>query len=202
MNSNPPRFDPWRAPALFLWLVFFAVGLVPEWVYGQLRNMGGVVTQRALINNMSLLPLAMAAYLTLFFYQRCAEAGLPPVETKGKSFQLGLLALIAFVLPVHLEQFMEYMTVPVAEYRRIIFGLIAAKCIAWLYLFSVIGRYYLGNGYRVFVRMPSLFPSVHALPAKQEAIPLPNATPEQETGDDPACEAPEDSARSVREQGF
>ncbi len=202
MNSTPPRFDPWRAPALFLWLVFFAVGLVPEWVYVQLRDVGGVVTQRALINNMALLPMAMTAFLTLFFHQRCAEAGLHPVETKGKTFQLGLLALIAFVLPVHLEQFMEYMTIPVAEYRRIIFSLIAAKCIAWLYLVSVIGRYYLGNGHRVFIRMPSLFPSVHALPAEQGADPLPNATPDQETENDPAHEAPEDSAQSVREQGL
>lgn len=201
MNSNRQRVDIWRMLTFALWMIFFAAGLVPEWVFAQLRELGHVVTQRALINNMAILPLAMTAYITIFFYQRCREAGLGPAISRGKSFQLFLLALVAFALPVRLEQFMDYLLIPVAEYRRILFSMIAVKCIAWLYLLSVIGRYYFYNDYRVFVRMPSIFPSVHgykrALPPAATTFHGGTLEPENTL----PCEAPDDSPESVREHG-
>ncbi|HPO15614.1 MAG TPA: hypothetical protein PLI09_19385 [Candidatus Hydrogenedentes bacterium] len=202
MNSNRQQVDIWRIPAFGLWLIFFAAGLVPEWIYVQLRELGHVVTQRALINNMSLLPLAMTAYITVFFYQRCCEAGLSRPMARGKSFQLFLLALIAFVLPVRLELFMDYLLIPVAEYRRLLFSMIAVKCIAWLYLLSVVCRYYFFNGYRVFIQMPSLFPSAHAHKAavKTNSLNKPVAIIDPECGRIP--DSPEDSAASVREHGL
>lgn len=154
-------FDFWRIPILALWMAFFAVGLYPEWVYDQTRELGQVAVQRALINSAWLVTLAWAAYLGWFTRVRCREAGDTRGAAAAKGVQVLLLGLTAFMPLVRLENIAEYRYIPVPQYRWIIYGVIGAKCIACLYLVLLILRYYLSSGYNAFVNMPALFPSAH-----------------------------------------
>ncbi len=141
-------------------MAFFAVGLYPEWVYDQMRELGQVVSQRAMTNSAWLITLSWAAYLGWFTLARCREAGDSPASASAKAMQVLLLGLTAF-MPLRLENIAEYQYIPVPEYRWILYGMISAKCIAWFYLELVVLRYYLFSGHTTFVNMPAFFPSAH-----------------------------------------
>ncbi len=194
MTQSPRQHDGWRWPAFFLWMLFFAAGLFPEWVYYQLRDAGQVATQRALTNSFYLLPLAMAGFFAGFVFVRCREAGTGEAAT-GKAVQVWILALVAF-LPIRLEQVVDYWNIPVPEYRRLILSMASVKCIAWLYLLSIVFRYHFCSGYRLFQRMPSVFPSSRKASktahSPEAAGPQPPASPPD----------PEDTAEAIREHGI
>jgi hypothetical protein len=151
--------DYWRFPALLLWMVFFSLGVSPEEIYHYCRMVGHVTTQRALTNSPWILPLGMAAYLAMFTFHRCREAGLDDIQARGKAFQVMILALPAF-LPIRLELVLHYRDIPIESYRWVVLGVAAAKTLTWFYLCSVVVRYYLGWGAQVYRDMPSVFPSV------------------------------------------
>jgi hypothetical protein len=153
------RHDCWRWPAIGLWAVFFSAGLLPEETFRVLRTLGRVPTQYALINSCHLITLAFAGYLVFFVNQVCRDHGDSPESARGKSLQIGILALAAFIaLP--LERVVYYSDIPVAEYRRLVLAVAAMKYLTWAYLFTLVFRYYFVEGPRVFLRLPSLFPSV------------------------------------------
>lgn len=160
MDKPQNSLDLWRIPILVLWMAFFAVGLYPEWVYDQTREIGHVAIQRAMINSAWLVTLAWAGYLAWFTLVRCREAGDSHAAAGAKGVQILLLGLTAF-LPLRLENIAEYQYIPVFEYRWLLFGMISAKGVAWFYLVLIILRYYLFSGYRTFTDMPALFPSAH-----------------------------------------
>lgn len=194
MTPSSRQRDGWRWPAFLLWTSFFAAGLFPEWVYYQLRAWGQVVTQRAMTNSLYLLPVAMAGFFAGFVFVRCREAGTGNAAM-GKAMQVWILALVAF-LPIRLEQIGDYLRIPEAEYRRLILGMATVKCISWLYLYSIVLRFHFWSGYRLFLRMPSVFPSGRTPePAVSTSVASPAA---------PAVTSAEldDSPESVREHGL
>ncbi len=163
--APPPQSDIWRWPNLALWTVFFAVGLFPEYVYNTLRDVAGVLTQSALVNSVNMLLFGLSAYLAYFTWLRCREAGLSVAAAHGKATQLGILGLAAF-LPIGLHQLPEYRDTFTAEGLRVMYSFAAAKFIIWLYLYSIILRFYLFSGYAVFERIPALFPSSRTMKEK------------------------------------
>lgn len=169
--------DLWRWPTLLLWLIFLLAGLLPEKAFFLLRDLGHVATQNASVNSVWLPVVAMAAYLTFFAYYVCRKADLESGEAEGKALQIAVLALLAF-LPLRLEQFNEYLLVPVPEHRRLLIAACTVKCIAWVYLLTLLLRYYCWNGKSAFSRMPSAFSS---RPRPQTCIkPTADFIPDQE----------------------
>lgn len=149
----------WRIPAFLAWMPLFFAGYFPEWTYHWLRDVGGVVTQRALINNHYAITLASAGYILFFTYRRCRDAGDDAANAQGKALQLGVAGLLAF-LPMRIEYLPDYFAIPVPEQRRLLLFFAAAKTATWLYLFSIVLRYYVWSGERVFQKMRPLFPSL------------------------------------------
>lgn len=184
--GGPP--DYWRLPTLLLWAVFFAVGLAPATVYAYLRQISAVVPQRALVNSEYSLTLALAAYLTLFCYQRGRETGMRPFTAQDKAFQLGVISLIAFV-PFNYNLILTAHINPYISSPALIYGIGAAKIIAWLYLLGLFLRYYARGNPEVFTEIPSMFPSTRKDKNKKNAPPAstpqqPNAQKENPTGED------------------
>lgn len=151
-------FDPWSLPNIAAWVVVFAMGLQPEYTFYLLRNVSNVVTQNAFTNSYYLITYAFTVYLVWFAYRACRAADLPVDEAQGKALQIGLIGLLAF-LPMRLEQAIYYhqIALPLDRYLNVATGL--AKCLAWLYLFSLVLRFYTWEGPDAFARIRGLFPS-------------------------------------------
>lgn len=163
--------DYWCGPTLLLWGVFFALGISPEAAFEQLRIVAHVTTQHAMTNSPWLLFWGLVVYYGYFTYRRCQEAGLPAVEQEGKTLQVILLSLAAFY-PIQPELLFQ---VPYAHLRYVVIGVFSTKALAWLYLFSILLRYYLFSGQNVYVRMFSLFPSVRHTASESAAEETPPA---------------------------
>ena len=160
MGEPEGRFDVWRLPTFGLWLVFFGVGLVPEVVYERLRTAGTVVTWHALTNSPYFITVALAGYMAVFTFNRCRDVDLPDFIAYGNALQNAIVAVVAF-LPFPLELLLEAADIHDLDARRFIYGVGSAKIVTWLYLLTLIGRYYLLGNARVFARIFSIFPSVH-----------------------------------------
>lgn len=142
---------------------------MPELVFYHLRELAGVVTQEAFVNSSAVITLALAGYLALFVRRRCLEAEVDPADAVGKAFQVGILALIAFLeIPrtsgayettTLLHEFINYQDIVTPEGQRAVLLVGSAKLLAWFYLFSLLFRYYIFEKPRVFARMASMFPS-------------------------------------------
>lgn len=145
---------------MLLWVVFLTAGLVPEPVYHWLRESGGVLPHRALINSPYLVTLMLAAYVILFVLHRCIEAGLSPYLAQDRALQLGVVALVAF-LPLDLVVLFTAHLHPLIQSRFLLYLAGVAKLAAWWYLFTLLLRYYVFRADDVFARIPSLFPSTH-----------------------------------------
>ena len=154
MDTNPQSPDWWRAPALAAWVPLLAAGLAPDMAFDLLREAGRVTTINALVNNAWLVTFALCAFLGTFVAFRCREAGDTGAEAGDKGVQAGLLGLIAF-MPFPLENPADLLRVSSPELRWILLGTLASKGILWLYLVSLLLRYYLGGSAEVFRRMPT-----------------------------------------------
>ena len=160
MSKSPPRLDLWRVPAFLLWLSLFAAGLVPERVFQQLRTLGHVKTQSALVNSHYVITLALAAFVGMFTYARCRDAGITELPARGKALQTCVMGLVAF-LPVPWMLLPRLLEIPKLELRLVVVFVCAAKLLAWSYLLSVLFRYYFWNGYRAYWDMFMVLPSMH-----------------------------------------
>ena len=159
---------------LLLWLAIFMIGLFPEVVFVWVREAGYVVTLRALVNSHWFITLACSGFLGWFTFCRCAECGDYADVAFGKSVQIVILAITAF-LPMGIEKVSIYFLIPIPFYRYLILSVITVKALAWLYLVTLILRYYLISGYAVFKNIPLLFPSA-LMPREEDNIPA--ASPE------------------------
>jgi len=177
--SEPAEQNPsWRLATFALWIVFFAVGLLPESVYYTLREAGSVTTQDALINSPYFITVALAAFLGYFSWNRSREELVPEKIAWRTAAQNGIVALLAF-LPLPLGLLNQVAEVPLPGVRRFIYGIAALKLGAWGYLFVLMSLYYaLGNG-RVFAWVAHVFP-IAGTETKVEAETAPNPVEEDE----------------------
>jgi len=152
------KSDPWRWPALLVWLLFLLAGLVPEPVFFALREAGGVLTQDALVNSAWLVTLGLAGYMGVFALRRCLEAGLSPAEAQDRALLLGVLGLMAF-FNNNLMLFFTAHTYPLMQTRFQVYLVGIGKLLAWWYLLSLLIRYYAFADHTVFARIPAIFPS-------------------------------------------
>lgn len=161
MSESHRRRDSWAIPNLALWAVFFVIGLEPERVFLVLRLAAGVVIQDAWANSPVPITLALPGYLAFFAYQRCIEAGVSPRGARARAAQVAVLGLAAFFWVSPLQMVGWLYEIPVRSLRLLVYPVLAAKVLTWLYLYSMILRHVgLGN-HQAFARMPVLFPSVH-----------------------------------------
>lgn len=158
MEQSPNRPDSWSIPLLLLWQVFFWVGLFPEPVFYLLRDTGRVVTQNAWVNSPAIISIALAIYLAVFVFNRCRDSGLEGRQARGKALQSGVVAAVAF-MPFRIDLLLNAGEIPVFNLRLIVYLVAAVKFASWLYLLSLITRYYGVGNSRVFVHMACVFPS-------------------------------------------
>lgn len=167
MTSNPSARDPWRLPAMLLWLWFFLLGLWPELTFDAFRTAGYVFSQNAVINSYNFVTWSLTAFLAYFVYQRSLEAGLPPMEALGKAIQIGVLAFVAFIdLPI--EQIPDIRR---PGDRALVLGTVGLKLLVWLYLYILVARYHWRRDPRVIARALPYFALVPPAPgaAKEKA---------------------------------
>lgn len=160
MPREYPESRVWGFFALLLWLAFFTLGLFPNFIYEYLRNEANVITAHALVNSVYLLYSALIVYFFGFLYRAARYAGLSSVMAQVLAVQLSLVALLAF-LPLPLEYIPDYFRAPDATWRRLILAVCAFKIASWLYLLTLLFRYYLFSGAEVFRQMAPVFPSAH-----------------------------------------
>ncbi len=168
LSESPGKWDSWAIPNLALWGVFFVIGLDPERVFWALRLASNVVIQDAWANSPIPITLALAGYLAFFTYQRCLEAGASPRGARARAAQVAALGLAAFfwVSPSTMVHWLY--EIPVRSLRLAVYPVLAAKVLAWLYLYSLVLRHVgLGN-HEVFARIVVLFPSVHLWSDEEE----------------------------------
>lgn len=158
MSEPEPRFDPWALAAALLWLVFLCAGYLPEEVFAFLRAQGRVVTQDAMVNSPYLITIGFSMYFGYFAYQCSRECGLSAADSQARALQVGIVGLLAF-LNVPLQTLIDAPQIPVAHYRHLVFAIFGAKSAAWLYLASLILRYYILQNAQVFGNLVSMFPS-------------------------------------------
>jgi len=156
--SASRQYDLWRYATFLLWFVLFLAGLVPEPVFLLLRQAGGVLTQRAIVNSPNALTVALAGYVVLFVYHRCRDVDDSPGAAQDKALQMGVVALLAF-MPVDLGSVLAAHKAPVLAQRLMLYGAALFKLMAWWSLLALFVRYYLFRGDRAFAEIASLFPS-------------------------------------------
>jgi len=170
VSREYPESRVWGPVALLLWLGFFTLGLFPDFFYEYLRNEANVVTSRAMVNSVFLLYAALIVYFFGFLYRAARDAGLSSVMAQVLAVQLSMVALLAF-LPVRLEYIPDYLRAPDATWRRLILTVCAFKMASWLYLLTLLIRYYLFSGAEVFRQMAPVFPSARNEGAEGEESP-------------------------------
>lgn len=173
------RRDFWDLLTLGLWTVFFALGLVPELAFFVLRELGAVPSHTALVNSSAVLTLGLTTYLALFAYRRCRESGFGSTGSQGKSLEVAMLSLVAFLeIPAKgfafesrtlLGILLEVGELPGLYLQAVVLFVGACKILAWFYLYSLVLRYHAFGNRQVFARIPSLFPSTwHSADTKPE----------------------------------
>ena len=189
MSDTPRNRDLWRVPTLALWIVFFLIGLAPEQAYLWLRDLAGVLPQRALVNSYHLVTLALAGYVGLFCHYRCLGAGLSPREAQDRGLQLTVVGLVAF-LAVDFRLLLVAHTDPIFQYRLATYFIGVSKLVAWWSLLALFIRYYTFGDDHVFAGIPSLFPSTRRNkdtgPRPASSDETPSSLPPQGPEDDAA----------------
>lgn len=148
-------------------MIIFLMGMFPGIAFTALREAGYVVTMRALINSNWFITLACAAFIGWFTFRRCVECNDSADVAMGKSVQIIILAMTAF-LPMEIEKALLYFFyIPDPFYRYLILSVLATKALAWLYLVIMILKYYLVSGHAVYRDIPLIFPSAF-LPREED----------------------------------
>lgn len=166
---KPESTSSWDYLALLLWAVFFAGGLVPEMIFVVARDAANVSARSALVNSSSVITLAFSVYIAMFAFRRCRELGLDLGEAYGRSAQIALMGLAAFLeipgrgssLETHtlLHIVIRFQDIPDQSLRNMVLFIGVFKLAAWWYLFSLILRYHAFGMRDVFGRMPAFLPS-------------------------------------------
>ena len=157
------RNDPWAIGAFLLWALILLAGLLPTATFWWLRNLGGVLTQNALVNSPIDIWIAFSAYVVFFTWGRCREGNAIPERARANALQIGFFAFAAFspIRPQHIQWALQIPDSSLRAYLlTVIGGLTLLKLGAWLYLLSLLTRYYLFHNYTVFSNIPSIFPSI------------------------------------------
>lgn len=149
----------WGVAALLLWFGFFGVGLFPDFCYDYLRTQANVITAHAMVNSVFLLYAALVVYFFTFVSRAARAAGLSGVIAEVLAVQLSIVALVAFLPVVRLDYIPDYLHSPDPPSRRLALTACAFKALSWLYLLSLLCRYYLWSGGEVFRQMVPVFPS-------------------------------------------
>jgi hypothetical protein len=154
---------------MLLWSVFFAIGLVPEFVFHLLRNRAAVSTSTALVNSSAIITLGFTFFLVWFVYRNGLESYSNRAAARGKATQIGILALLAFMdVPTRSGVFQVHTLLEIVFelddlsdwYLRFVVMLVAfSKLAAWCLLYSLFFRYHLLGNRLAFTSIPSLFPS-------------------------------------------
>lgn len=158
MQYTDDGYDFWRIPTFVLWLAFFAIGLAPEPAFLLLRDIAGVLPQRALVNSARMITVMMAAYMAVFASNRCIQSGLSQAGAQDRALQIGIMALAAF-LPIDFVTLFTLHLNPLAQDKALNYAAGGIKILAWWYLLSLFIRYYLFGQEDAFASMRSLFPS-------------------------------------------
>ncbi len=171
MSNSPSSPDLWRLPAFLLWVLLFLIGLVPDEVFRLFRELGHVKTQSALVNSHYLITFCLAGFLGHFTYQRSVDAGTDDLSARGKGLQSAVFGLVAF-LPVPWELLPALHDIPKLELRLAVLFACSAKFGAWVYLLSVLVRYYFWSGQAVYQGMSSVLRGSHTV-VHSEAVKWP-----------------------------
>lgn len=163
------RNDPWAIGAFILWIVILVMGLLPNETFWFLRRISGVLTQNALLNSPLDIWIGFSAYVAFFTWRRCHESTVLPERAKANALQVGFFACAAFC-PIQPKDIQWALQIPDDNLRAylltVIGSLTVLKLGAWLYLLSLLFRYYMLHNYSVFSNIPSVFPSIRR--AKRE----------------------------------
>lgn len=198
VTDSQARPDPWRFAAFPLWIVFFAMGLMPEPVYILLRELAGVTTQRAWVNSPVAITVSFAGFMAWFTFHQCRLAGLSPAEIRGNALQIGVLGLVAFLaLPQSAFALPELGlwtlvfhadSIPDPYLRKVVYMAAITKFGAWLYLFSLVFRYGILGNDRAFATIRGLFPSLYRSPREPDQIDMDQARSVETLGPSAACD--------------
>lgn len=169
MSQTVKQWDPWSVPAAAIWSVFFLAGLEPERLFFTLRDLGQVSVLNAMVNSPHLITLAFSAYLGLFAYHRCLEAGLSRIDAKARALQFSIVGLVAF-LNFSLAQVGHLADIPIPNLRVVVLVVAFAKVSAWFFLLIIIMRYTLFGQSHAFAAMASIFPSTRRSTPEDEPL--------------------------------
>jgi len=171
VTEEKDKITLWTAGTLLVWMFIFLIGLFPEIMFLLLREAGHVATMRALVNSHWFITFACSAFLGWFTFKRCLECGDYADIAFGKSVQVIILAITAF-MPADMEKaFIYYYHAPFGFPRYLLLSVIGVKALAWLYLLVMLLRYYLISGHKVYETIPLVFPSAF-LPKEENAVPV------------------------------
>lgn len=170
MSGEKEHTDLWRLPTYLLWLCLLCVGLAPEILFQKLRDFGMVVPHKAIINSPTIITVCFSLFMAFFVYKVCCENGLANHEAQSRGTQIGLFGLLAFIdmpyegafLPsmslLELVLSMNSVSNLTMELKMIVISAGLMKFAIWLYLLSLITRYYIFGNERVFANMLPVFP--------------------------------------------
>ncbi|HPU97896.1 MAG TPA: hypothetical protein PLO53_08060 [Candidatus Hydrogenedentes bacterium] len=154
--------DGWSLCLVGLWTLFFILGIFPESVFMYFRNLGAVAGQYALVNSPWAITIGWVAFMAIFVYTHCREAGHDENGSTARAVETGLIALVAF-LPMELQLLPGYLEIPYQNLKYLLLGAITAKLLCALYLFLMMLAYSLWWGLGVFENMRTVFPSGKSL---------------------------------------
>ena len=157
MTQSRKHERPWAWATLLLWIPFLVIGLLSEETFETLRKTAGVDTYDALVNSPSAITVAFAVYLGLFALRACRAAKVPEPDAQVRALQVGIIAIIAF-LPFPIEFILRAKEIPQQNLRYLVYCVVPAKILGWVYLLVLIVRCYGRGSWDVFARMRVFFP--------------------------------------------
>ncbi|NLN92646.1 MAG: hypothetical protein GX130_04950 [Candidatus Hydrogenedens sp.] len=153
MSEEKHSPDIWDSLSFIVWCLLFLMGLFPEMVFLQTRELAGVVTKGAFTNTPLFITIAGAAFLGGFTYNRSRLLGDNDEYALLKTLHMILMSFIAFA-PIHVEQLPLYLSIPVPFYRRLLVTVVATKIFVWIILLAFLLRYHMFRGLPAFQKMP------------------------------------------------
>ncbi|MFP6598430.1 MAG: hypothetical protein VCC01_13305 [Candidatus Hydrogenedentota bacterium] len=157
----------WDLLTMSLWSAFFAVGLVPEYVFHGLRALAHVSSYAAFVNSSAIITFALSAYVAFFVARQCRANGMRSADIQAKAIHVALLSILAFLeipgrSPIFGTQtllgLMLQSSLQVDQTLKVILWTVGCtKLAAWLYLYTLMLRFHVFGVRDVFTRMPTFF---------------------------------------------